>query len=76
VAHRMSLIEPTGISHAYGGALSALSITYTLTPHDDGKEGANKRWTEREVIVALYEDRQEVLATNERVISGDLRKYH
>jgi hypothetical protein len=71
------LNQISGISHAYGGALSALSITYTLTPHDDGKkDGTDKKWTEREVVVALYEGRQEVLATDERVISGDLRKYH
>jgi hypothetical protein len=66
-------MHTTGISHAYGGALSALSITYTLTPYGDE---ADEKWTEREVVVALYEGRQEVLATDERVVSGNLRKYH
>lgn len=60
----------SGISHAYGGALSALSITYSLTPAPevDGEE----RWNEKEVVVAVYEDRQEVLAVDERIVSGPL----
>ena len=57
-----------GISHAYGGALSALSIYYTLTPIGDD---ASKRWREKEVVSALYHDRQEVLAVDEREIVGD-----
>lgn len=57
-----------GISHAYGGALSALSIYYTLTPIGDN---ASKRWREKEVVSALYHDRQEVLAVEERVIVGN-----
>ncbi|EIN04810.1 Metallo-dependent phosphatase [Punctularia strigosozonata HHB-11173 SS5] len=83
------IIIDTGISHAYGGALSALSITYTLTPiPDSGGEGDTrdglgsqsvleirttaqakvKRWKEREIVVALYADRQEVLAVDERMV--------
>ncbi|KAL6302428.1 Metallo-dependent phosphatase [Sparassis latifolia] len=66
------IIIDTGISHAYGGTLSALSITYTLTPipaiHTSPEE---KWWTEREVLVAVYPDRQEVLAVDERDIQGD-----
>jgi hypothetical protein len=63
-------ISIPGISHAYGGALSALSITYSLVPisSDDGSE----RWKEEEVIVAMYEDRQEVLAMEERAFHGKL----
>ena len=57
-----------GISHAYGGALSALSIYYTLTPIGDD---ASQRWREKEVVSALYHDRQEVLAVEEREIVGD-----
>ena len=56
-----------GISHAYGGVLSALSIYYTLTPIGDDASG---RWQEREVVSALYPDRQQVLAVEEREIVG------
>ena len=57
-----------GISHAYGGALSALSIQYTLTPIG---VDASRRWREKEVVSALYNDRQEVLAVEEREIVGN-----
>ena len=60
------IIIDTGISHAYGGALSALSIKYTLSPVK-GKEGF---WKEREVVTALYPDKQTVLAVEERDIQG------
>lgn len=60
-----------GISHAYGGVLSALSIHYTLDPIGDDD---SDRWIEREVISALYVDRQEVLVTNERELVGSF--YH
>ena len=60
-------LYPLGISHAYGGALSALSIYYTLTPIGDD---ASQRWREKEVVSALYHDRQEVLAIEEREIVG------
>lgn len=63
-----SIPSHLGISHAYGGALSALSIYYTLTPIGDD---ASKRWREKEVVSALYHDRQEVLAVDEREIVGD-----
>ena len=59
-----------GISHAYGGALSALSITYTLTPISDDASG-DKAWTEKEVVKALYVDREVVLAEDERKVVGD-----
>lgn len=60
-----------GISHAYGGVLSALSITYSLTPLPPAKDG-EKRWTERERVVAVYLDRQDLLADDVREITGDL----
>ncbi|KAJ7475979.1 Metallo-dependent phosphatase-like protein, partial [Mycena latifolia] len=65
------IIIDTGISHAYGGALSALSIHYTFTPIE-GDEGEH-RWTEREVVSALYVDRQETIVEEEREVVGDFR---
>ncbi len=59
-----------GISHAYGGALSALSVTYTLTPNALNTLG-EKIWTETEVVKALYLDREVVLAQDEREVVGD-----
>lgn len=67
------IIIDTGISHAYGGALSALSIYYTLTPIGDD---ASQRWREKEVVSALYLDRQEVLAVYEREVVGDFNFLH
>jgi len=67
------IIIDTGISHAYGGALSALSIYYTLTPIGDD---ASQRWREKEVVTALYFGRQEVLAVDEREIVGDFDFLH
>jgi hypothetical protein len=63
-----SRTEP-GISHAYGGALSALSIDYNLTPSasEDGE-----KWIEREVVSAIYTDSKDVLVVDEREVA-DLR---
>jgi hypothetical protein len=69
------IIIDTGISHAYGGALSALSIHYTLTPIAGDGTGATQRWTEKEVVSALYPDKQEVLVVDEREIVGDFRGF-
>jgi hypothetical protein len=57
-----------GISHAYGGALSALSIEYTLEPVKGGG------WKEQEVVKALYaEQEDELLVTATRELGeGDL----
>jgi hypothetical protein len=55
-----------GISHAYGGVLSALSIEYTLTPTTE-----HQKWIEKEVVSAVYVDRTDVIAIDERVIVGD-----
>lgn len=55
------LIIDTGISHAYGGVLSALSIEYTLEPVKNGG------WKEQEIVKALYADNDdEVLAVSTR----------
>ena len=60
-----------GISHAYGGILSALSITYSLTPLTPTEDG-EMRWKERETVVAVYFDRRDVLADDVREIVGDV----
>ncbi|OJT11453.1 hypothetical protein TRAPUB_12005 [Trametes pubescens] len=65
------IIIDTGISHAYGGALSALSVTYTLTPASTSKDAAEQKWTEKEVVKALYPDREVLLASDEREVVGD-----
>ncbi|KAG7089466.1 hypothetical protein E1B28_011151 [Marasmius oreades] len=68
------IIIDTGISHAYGGALSALSIHYTLTPV--AKEaGEDQKWIEKEVVSALYVDRQELITVGEREVFGDFSDY-
>lgn len=68
---RPSDLVTTGISRAYGGVLSALSIRYTLTPVLGEGEEDGKRWQEREEISAVYEDRREVLVVDEREVVGD-----
>lgn len=64
----LKIIHSTGISHAYGGVLSALSIHYTLRPIGDD---ASNRWIEREVVSALYHGRREVIVTDEREVVGE-----
>ncbi|EPT01418.1 hypothetical protein FOMPIDRAFT_1120458 [Fomitopsis schrenkii] len=64
------LIIDTGISHAYGGVLSALSIDYTLTPLSTSSLPSETRWHEREVVTALYPGRRHVLTVEEREIEG------
>jgi hypothetical protein len=56
-----------GISHAYGGVLSALSITYTLDPVD----GQSDVWKETEEVVAVYEQSRTVIAIDSRELKGD-----
>lgn len=78
------IIIDTGISHAYGGALSALSIHYTFTPvpsspnnkqkHEDDDDHSD-RWIEREVVSALYSDRQEIIVSDEREVVGSFRHH-
>ncbi|OCB90068.1 Metallo-dependent phosphatase [Sanghuangporus baumii] len=69
------IIIDTGISHAYGGVLSALSIQYTLTPPSTAVDsnpgsGTNRQWKEREIVTAIYPERQEVLVVEERTVLG------
>lgn len=60
------LIIDTGISHAYGGVLSALSVEYTLEPVSSGG------WREQEVVKALYADQDdELLAHATRDLAGN-----
>jgi hypothetical protein len=53
-----------GISHEYGGVLSALSIHYTLTP----VSGTQNKWVEKETVSALYPDRQQIIVVDSREI--------
>ena len=62
------IIIDTGISHAYGGVLSALSIHYSVYPIGEDKD---LRWVERETISALYPDHQTKIIDEEREIVGD-----
>ncbi|TFK75176.1 Metallo-dependent phosphatase [Pluteus cervinus] len=70
------IIIDTGISHAYGGVLSALSIHYTFTPIGDAENPEEQEWREREVISALYPDRQDVLVDEQRHVVGNFDRYH
>ena len=60
----------TGISHAYGGALSALSIDYTLTPVPSSS--SEKKWREQEVVRAVYVDHSVILVDEGRDVFGDI----
>lgn len=66
------IIIDTGISHAYGGALSALSIDYTLDLAPElAADSKQKVWIEREVVKAVYMDGEVVLAHDEYEVTGD-----
>lgn len=58
-----------GISHAYGGALSALSIEYSLVPV---ARGGVEKWVETEVVRALYADKREVVAHDVQEVEHEL----
>ncbi|KAG8892953.1 hypothetical protein FRC01_013857, partial [Tulasnella sp. 417] len=60
------LLIDTGISHAYGGVLSAARFTYTLTPTK--RKGY---WIEKEVVTAIYEHHEEALVDSAREIQAD-----
>ncbi|KAJ7050900.1 hypothetical protein C8F01DRAFT_1343543 [Mycena amicta] len=66
------IIIDTGISHAYGGVLFALSIHYMFTPVE-GSEDTESRWIEREVVHTLYADRQEIIVDEDRELVGNFR---
>lgn len=70
---RTTTLSRPGISHAYGGVLSALSIQYTLKPIGGS---FSQRWKEKEVVSAIYPDRREVIATSEREVVGDFEDIH
>jgi hypothetical protein len=60
------IIIDTGISHAYGGVLAALSAEYSLAPLGDGL------WEEKELVKALYVDKEsQVLVNSTRQVYGD-----
>lgn len=61
-----------GISHAYGGVLSALSIEYVLTPLPTLSTSGQKQWNETEHIKAIYEGKEDVFVNEERVVVGDI----
>ncbi|THH09178.1 hypothetical protein EW146_g8759 [Bondarzewia mesenterica] len=65
------IIIDTGISHAYGGALSALSIEYSLTSLPSSAPG-EKKWKEKEVVKALYEGWHDVFVDEEREVYGSI----
>jgi hypothetical protein len=73
------IIIDTGISHAYGGVLSALSIDYSLTPIDEadsktfGGKGYKQKWIEKEVVSALYPDHSVIIVEDEREVVGEYR---
>ncbi|KAI0043831.1 hypothetical protein FA95DRAFT_1609066 [Auriscalpium vulgare] len=60
----------TGISHAFGGVLSALSVYDSLTPLAPSSDG-QAQWTETEFVKAVYEDHEHVLVDEEREVVGD-----
>jgi hypothetical protein len=37
--------------------------------------GSEQRWIEKEIVTALYPDRQEILVMDEREIVGDFQGY-
>lgn len=51
--------------------MSALSITYSITPLSSTEDG-EKRWIERETVVAVYLDGRDLIADDVREITGDL----
>ena len=59
-----------GISHAYGGVLSALSIHYTLSPIGDDEA---QRWLETEIVSAIYPYRRDIIVQSEREVVGDFQ---
>ncbi|KAG8877968.1 hypothetical protein FRB98_006424 [Tulasnella sp. 332] len=60
------IIIDTGISHAYGGILSAAKFTYTLWPSKT--KGV---WIARDLVTAIYPDGEDVLIDDIREIRAD-----
>ena len=51
--------------------MSALSITYSVTPLPSTEDG-EKRWIERETVVAVYPGGRDLLVDDVMEITGDL----
>jgi len=64
------IIIDTGISHAYGGALSALSVEYIL--ENVPSPSSEKKWTEKEVVKAVHLDHSVILVDEVRDIFGNI----
>ncbi|KAG9015363.1 hypothetical protein FRB95_010862 [Tulasnella sp. JGI-2019a] len=60
------ILIDTGISHAYGGILSAAKFTYTLWPSKT--EGM---WIARDLVTAIYPDGEDVLVDDVREIRAN-----
>ncbi|KAG8931031.1 hypothetical protein FRC02_003305 [Tulasnella sp. 418] len=58
------ILIDTGISHAYGGVLSAARFTYSISP-----SSTDDKWIENDVVHAIYQDREELLAADKRILS-------
>ncbi|KIY51729.1 Metallo-dependent phosphatase [Fistulina hepatica ATCC 64428] len=67
------IIIDTGISHAYGGALSALDIQYELIPVAPiaGDDRSDWLYEERETVSAVYVDRMELIKQDVRQVVGN-----
>jgi hypothetical protein len=61
----------TGISHAYGGVLSALSIEYALKPVSS-PSSSEKKWREQEIVKAIYPDHSMILVDEQRDVFSDI----
>ncbi|KAG8832635.1 hypothetical protein FRC17_000947 [Serendipita sp. 399] len=76
VPNEANAIENVGISHAYGGVLSGLSITYSLSPATpEPRANSQQRWIETEKVAAVYEQTIKVLAEETRELVGNYGAY-
>ncbi|KAG8890427.1 histone acetyltransferase [Tulasnella sp. 332] len=60
------IIIDTGITHAYGGVLSAAKFTYSMWPSD-----VKGRWIVQDMVTAIYPDWEEVLVNEVDEIQAD-----
>ncbi|KAG9000408.1 hypothetical protein FRB94_005462 [Tulasnella sp. JGI-2019a] len=60
------LIIDTGMTHAFGGVLSAAKFTYTMWPSD-----TQGRWIVRDMVTAMYPDHEEVLVDEVEEVKAD-----
>ncbi|KAH9994785.1 hypothetical protein BJV77DRAFT_993083 [Russula vinacea] len=66
------IIIDTGISHAYGGALSALSVEYILEDVRSSSSSEKNKLREKEVVKAVYVNRTVVLVDEDEISSAYL----